>query len=216
MRLSAHWGRPVSDIRRFPGGTLMRRAQQDLSNPGYKRTFLALSLACSVLVVWAGSPAVAADIRWRQFEGPTLRVLLSQSHWQAVVGTYLPEFEELTGIKLAVEGLPQAGLWNVLETALKDPGRVDVFMTVPALDGRRYLRAGGVHPVNDFLRNPTLPAKEYRWEAPYATSVYAGVLHATGASWFDGDNRPTVNALKGLAALKFLGNLLGQYGPINV
>lgn len=270
----------------------MRRAQQGLRNLGCRRMFLALSLACSVLVVWAGSPAAAADIKWRQFEGTTLHVLLSQSHWQAIIGTYLPEFEELTGIKLAIEVHPQAGLWNVLETALKDPGRVDVFMTVPALDGRRYLRAGGIHPVNDFLRDPTLTAKEYRWEdflpkareameiegsilgppvmaehlallyrkdlfqehkvavprtleeleaaarffhkksggtggdglvgvvargqGPYATSVYAGVLHAMGASWFDGDNRPTVNTPKGLAALKFLGNLLGQYGPTNV
>jgi multiple sugar transport system substrate-binding protein len=271
----------------------MRRVQQGIQNLGVTRTFLALGLTCGVLVLWPERPAEAVDVNWRQFEGKTLRVLLlSQSPWQPVIGTYLPEFEELTGIKLAIEVHQQANLWNVLETGLKEPGRVDVFMTVPALDGRRYLRMGGIHPVNDFLRDPTLTAKEYRWEdffarareameidgtilgppimaehlallyrkdlfqqhkvavprtleeleaaarffhrkpignsgeglagivargqGPLATSLYAGVLHAMGTTWVDGNNRPTVNSPKGLAALQYLGNLLRQYGPPNV
>src|SRR3990172_7042788 len=146
----------------------MRRAQQSFWYLGHRRLFVALVVVFGLLVLWPGSTAAAADVNWGQFKGTTLRVLLSQSHWQAGVGTYLPEFEERTGIKLAVEVHPQAELWNVLETGLKQPGRVDVFMTVPALDGRRYLRAGGVHPVNDFLRDPTLTAQEYNWEDFFA------------------------------------------------
>lgn len=269
----------------------MRRAQQGSRYVGNKRIFVALALVWALLVL-PGSTAAAAEVSWRQFEGTTLKVLLTQSHWQAVIGTYLPEFEERTGIKLAMEVHPQIGLWNVLETGLRQPGRVDVFMTVPALDGLRYLRMGGIHPVNDFLRDPSLTAKEYHWEdffpkareameiegavlgppvmaehlallyrkdlfqqhkiavprtleeleaaarffhkkpfgnggesivglvargqGPYATSLYAGVLHAMGASWVDGNNRPTINSPKGLAALQYLGNLLRQYGPPNV
>ncbi len=270
----------------------MRRAQQGFRSQGHGRWLVALAVVFGLLVFWPGSTAAAADVNWRQFEGTTLRVLLSQSHWQAIVGTYVPEFEELTGIKLALEVHTQAELWNVLETGLRQPGRVDVFMTVPALDGRRYLRSGGVLPVNDFLRDTSLTTKEYNWEdffakaraameidgailgppvmaehlallyrkdlfqqhkvavprtleeleaaarffhkkpfgnggeqivglvsrgqGPYATSLYAGILHAMGATWVDGNNRPTVNSPKGVAALQYLGNLLRQYGPPNV
>jgi multiple sugar transport system substrate-binding protein len=77
---------------------------------------------------------------------------------------HLPEFEQLTGIKLATEVYSQGDLWNLLETGLREPGRVDVFMTLPALDGVRYLRAGGIQPVNDFLRDRTLTAPDYNWE----------------------------------------------------
>jgi len=270
----------------------MRRAQQSFRCLGHRRLAVALVGVFGLLVLWPGRTAAAADVNWQQFKGTTLRVLLSQSHWQAIAGAYLPEFEELTGIKLALEVHPQAELWNILETGLRQPGRVDVFMTVPALDGRRYLRMGGIHPVNDFLRDPSLTAKEYNWEdffakaraameidgailgppvmaehlallyrkdlfeqhkvavprtleeleaaarffhrkplgsgggsivglvsrgqGPYATSLYAGILHAMGASWVDGNNRPTVNSPKGVAALQYLGNLLRQYGPPNV
>lgn len=101
---------------------------------------------------------------WRHFEGTTLRVLLSQNHWQQVIAPRLPGFEQLTGIKLATEVHPQGELWNILEHALKEPGRVDVFMTLPGLDGVRYLRAGGILPVNDYLRDPTLTRPDYNWE----------------------------------------------------
>lgn len=256
------------------------------------RGLAAAVLVWSLLTPWPGQAAPVPSFSWRQFEGTTLRVLLSRGHWQQVMGSSLPEFEQLTGIRLAVEVFPQAELWNVLETALKEPGRVDVFMTVPALDGRRYLRAGGIHRVNDYLQDPTLTAPEYRWDdflprareameiegailgppvmaehlallyrkdlfqqhkipvprtldalqaashffhkqpmgesgergvglvsrgnGPYATSLYAGILHGMGANWFDRDGRPTINSPTGLAALEFLGNLLGRFAPPDV
>jgi multiple sugar transport system substrate-binding protein len=111
-----------------------------------------------------GPAAAHPSFNWRQFQGTTLRVLLSESHWQQFIAPHLPEFEQLTGITLATEVYPQAKLWDLLEDGLKEPGRVDVFMTLPALDGVRYLRAGGIRPVNDLLRDRTLTAPEYDWE----------------------------------------------------
>ena len=110
------------------------------------------------------STSTTSTINWRQFQGTTLRVLLSQTHWQQVIAPSFPEFEQRTGIRLALEVYPQAKLWDVLETGLKEPGRVDAFMTLPGLDGVRYLRAGGIQPVNDYLRDPTLTEPEYRWD----------------------------------------------------
>lgn len=123
---------------------------------------LALLTACGARQ--AAPPTAATSFKWRQFKGTTIRVLLSQSHWQQVIAPHLPEFEQLTGIKLAIEVYPQGQLWNLLEAGLREPGRVDVFMTLPGLDGIRYLHAGGIQPVNDFLRDSTLTAPDYNWE----------------------------------------------------
>jgi multiple sugar transport system substrate-binding protein len=119
------------------------------------------------MMLSATRPSVAAapaHFSWRQSEGTTLHLLLSQSHWQQVIASRLPEFEQLTGIKLVTEVYSQGQLWEFLENGLKVPGRVDVFMTLPALDGVRYLRAGGIQSVKEYLQNPQLTAPEYNWE----------------------------------------------------
>jgi multiple sugar transport system substrate-binding protein len=165
-------------------------------------------------------------------------------------------------------------------------------MTVPGLDGRLFLRAGGLQPINDYLKDPRLTSREYDWEdflpktraameidgtilgppvaaenlallyrkdlfakhqvavprtlddleaaarffhkkpmgpdgepgvgvvsrgqGVMATSLYAGVLHALGGSWLDGNRQPTIDGRQSLAALEYLGRLLGKYAPPNI
>jgi multiple sugar transport system substrate-binding protein len=263
--------------------------------PRPTRTLLLLALclllaACSASrQLLSGSPA---PFRWRQFEGTTLRVVLSQNRWLQVAAPYFPEFEELTGIRLQIEDYPQDELWNLLETALDEPGRVDVFTTVPALDGIRLVRAGRVAPVNAFLQDPSLTAPEFLWEdflprlraaveiegailgppimaehlaliyrkdvfkqyqvevprtleeleatarllhkkpmgssgapgvaivgrgkSPANTSLFAGILYASGGSWFDDRGRPGINGPTGREALEYLSRLAGKYAPPNL
>ncbi|HTU02230.1 MAG TPA: extracellular solute-binding protein [Candidatus Sulfotelmatobacter sp.] len=126
------------------------------------RRLLVVSVTVA-LGAWGIGNASAA-FSWRQFQGTTLHVLLSDSHWQQVMQASFPDFEERTGIKLAVEVFPQGQLWDVLEHGLDEPGRVDVFMTVPNLDGLRFLRLGKVHPVTAFLRDPDRTAPEFAWD----------------------------------------------------
>jgi len=260
------------------------------------RQLLVLLLACLTFPACGGGTrgggSAHPPLNWRQFEGTTLHVLLSQSRWQQVIAPQLPEFERLTAIKLLTEVYPQVRLWDTLETGLKEPGQVDVFMTVPGLDGLRFLRAGVIQPVNEFLRDRTLTAPDYNWEdfLPRAraameidgailgppimgehlallyrkdvfkqyqvsvprtldeleatarflhkkpmgpkgepgvgivsrgkgagtSSLYAATLHAMGGSWLDGDGRPAMRSPQSLAALEWLGRLLGNYAPPNV
>jgi multiple sugar transport system substrate-binding protein len=259
----------------------------------YLRLGATLMLSLSLLLSsWESRAASPPPFPWRQFEGTTIRLLISKSPWQQVMAPHFPEFEQLTGIHLAIEVYSQAELWDILEKGLSEPGRVDVFMTWPGLDGLRFLRAGGIRPVDDYLKNPRLTAQDYDWEdflpktraamqiegvtlgppimaehlaliyrkdilkknqvaiprtldemeaaarflhkkpmgpkgepgvgivsrgqGVMATSVYAGVLHAQGASWFDGSRRPTIDERQGLAALEYLGRLLGGYAPPNI
>lgn len=109
----------------------------------------------------AGSPST---LNWRQFQGTTLRVLLTNTPWQGAIVKYVPEFTELTGIQVKVEVLSQDQLWKTLEADLRAPGRVDVFVVVPNLDGLHYMNVGYTQPVNEYLRNPRLTPANYAWE----------------------------------------------------
>ncbi|MBP1774176.1 MAG: putative sugar transporter, periplasmic component [candidate division NC10 bacterium] len=116
----------------------------------------------------AGAPVdqngASSNLNWRQFQGTTLRVLLVQSHWQQVIVKYIPEFEELTGIRLEAEILTQEQLWNRLETDLQVSGKVDAFSVIPALDNLRLHRAGRLQPVNAYLADRALTGGGYQWE----------------------------------------------------
>ena len=131
------------------------------------RGWLALGLA-ALVTGCAGSQgdssASSSSFNWRQFQGTKLRVVLGQSPWHQAILGYLPEFEELTGIRLETEIHPQEIVWEMLEKDLKTPGRVDVFSNVPALDGIHFLRRGLIQPVNDYLTNPKLTPSDYRWD----------------------------------------------------
>lgn len=129
----------------------------------------ALTLALVLLMTGcSGGHAVAPGgphgFSWRQAQGTTLKVLLAETHWLQVLRNQFERFEELTGIRLAVEIYPQAKLWEVLETALAEPGRVDVFMLTPALDGPRFHRAGRILSLNGLLSDPTATHATYAWE----------------------------------------------------
>jgi multiple sugar transport system substrate-binding protein len=244
----------------------------------------------------AGAPmdsnGAHSTFNWRQFQGTKLRVLLVQSHWQQVVVKYLPEFEELTGIRLETEVLTQEQLWTRLESDLTVPGRVDAFSVVPALDAMRLKRAGRLQPVNAYLADRALTAPGYQWEdflprfrtamevegvllgppvmvehlsllyrkdlfaqhkvavprtldeleaaarllhkkpmgaqgvagfgvvsrgqGPYLSGLYASLLHSMGGTWFDERHQPTLNGPQSLAALEWMGRVLGRYAPQDV
>jgi multiple sugar transport system substrate-binding protein len=121
-----------------------------------------------LLTACAGSQSVpsasAVKFNWRQFQGAKLRVLLTNSPWQGAIVGYVPQFEELTGIKVDIEVYSQDDLWKTLDTDLKQPGRVDVFAVIPNLDGIHYLSAGQIQPVNAYLKDPALTASDYQWE----------------------------------------------------
>ena len=108
--------------------------------------------------------ASSVNFKWRQFQGVKLRVLVNNSPWQGAIMGYIPQFEELTGIQVAMEVYNQDDLWKTLNADLSKPGRVDVFAVVPNLDGIHYLNAGQIQPVNTYLKDPALTASNYHWE----------------------------------------------------
>ncbi|HTX51783.1 MAG TPA: sugar ABC transporter substrate-binding protein [Candidatus Baltobacteraceae bacterium] len=101
---------------------------------------------------------------WQQFKGTTIQVRLRNTPWAQATVKYIADFEELTGIKVDARVFNQGELWTLLDADLGAPGRVDVYSSVPALDGRRYLVGGSVLPINDYLRDHKLTLADYQWE----------------------------------------------------
>jgi multiple sugar transport system substrate-binding protein len=123
--------------------------------------------------LWIGvgllpAPVLAAapidGLNWQQFKGATLRVMLHENDWSVDLLRQLPDFEKRTGIKVIPESYTQPKLWDALEQELPQSGRVDVFATVPGLDGLRYHRLGRIRPINAYLENARLTAPDYRWD----------------------------------------------------
>lgn len=126
-----------------------------------------------------GSSASSANFNWKQFQGAKLRVLLNNSPWQGAIMGYIPQFEELTGIKTTVEVYSQDDLWKTLNADLGKPGGVDVFAVVPNLDGIHYLSAGQIQPVNAYLKDPALTALNYQWDDYFPK--FRGAMEVRGA-----------------------------------
>jgi multiple sugar transport system substrate-binding protein len=246
-------------------------------------TGLILGLACA-------SAVQAAQFNWQQFKGTQLRVLLNKHPWQAGIEPHLKDFEALTGMKLITEVYPEDQFRaKTLVELTSGASSIDVFMTMPAQDGLKYMRAGWLQPVDEFLKDASLTAPDYNWndflagtrdamtiegkligppvqseamglmyrkdvlqkynvkvpttldeleaaakalngkpmtedgqpgfgivargKRAAATSVFAGMLHAMGATWLTPDRKPAFNSEEGIKAFEMWGRLLRLYGP---
>src|SRR5262249_53318466 len=101
---------------------------------------------------------------WQQAKGSQLRVVLNKHPWQAAIEPHFKDFEALTGIKLVAETYPEDQFRaKVLVELTSGAGTIDVFMSMPAQEGLKYMRAGWLQPVDEMLKNPALTAPDYNW-----------------------------------------------------
>jgi multiple sugar transport system substrate-binding protein len=153
----------------------MRKCHHQHSHPSVRTALVVLASLLLVLVVRLPAHASApTSFQWDQFKGVTLKILLHENQWQGSLIERLSEFEKLTGIKVTPENYSQVELWNVLERTLPQPGRVDVFATVPGLDAIRYHRMGWMRPVNGYLEDAHLTTPDYNW-ADFFPQLRAGM-----------------------------------------
>jgi multiple sugar transport system substrate-binding protein len=117
-----------------------------------------------VLGLALASAGEAAQFNWQQFKGTQLRVLLNKHPWQVAIEPRLKEFEALTGMKLVVEVYPEDQFRAKTSVELQSgAGSIDVFMTMPAQEGLKYLRAGWYQPIDEFLKDASITSPDYNW-----------------------------------------------------
>jgi len=125
---------------------------------GILMIFLFLSL-CVVTV------SAADSFDWRQCKGTTIRFVGNVHPWTKSIKPLIPEFEELTGIKVVFEVFAEEQFRQKLSIELSSrKGLVDVFMLQPHQDARRYSKLGWVEPIGEYVQNSKITNPDFNFE----------------------------------------------------
>ena len=103
-----------------------------------------------------------ANIDWRQFEGTELRWLGGLHPFAVAVEKMVPEFQELTGIKVTVEQIAWDAYQQktMLDLGSPDP-QYDCFLCNGFQFNWRWGPTGLISEVHEFLEDPNLTDKEW-------------------------------------------------------
>jgi multiple sugar transport system substrate-binding protein len=168
-------------------GFLRRAAALGVSAP------VAMGLLGSVPVVGAqdATPAATSDFDWKRESGKTIYPILVEHPYTDAMEPFFPEFEELTGITVKYEKLPETQFREKLLLALSTgAGTYDVFMT-GYIDDFRYVGGGWIEPLDSYINDPTLTDSAWdfadffeslinvnRWDGTAGAGVGEGSLWA--------------------------------------
>ena len=97
--------------------------------------------------------------------GPhTVNAVLENQPWTRALLPYIPQFEKQTGITVNVQEYSEEQSRNKILITLqsKSPG-MDVFMSLPSLEGKEYEHAGYYQPLSSYVSNPKQTPSSYRF-----------------------------------------------------
>ncbi|WP_306256774.1 ABC transporter substrate-binding protein [Pararhizobium sp. IMCC21322] len=108
--------------------------------------------------------ANAADFDWRKFEGTEITWAYDIHPYADAVVAYLPEFEELTGIKVNAELYPDDTYWGKLNIQLST-GSPDWDVVGTGIQPAWDVTPGGqLAPLKGMIADPTMTNPEYDYE----------------------------------------------------
>lgn len=109
-------------------------------------------VAMTVLVAGLSLAAVAAQ----PFKGTTLRVVLSNHPWSDAIRPLIPEFEELTGIKVNAESYFEDQLTQkLLVEFASGTSTIDVFMQRPLQEAKQFQKNGWYTDLSTYVDKET-------------------------------------------------------------
>jgi multiple sugar transport system substrate-binding protein len=107
-------------------------------------------------------PAQAQSFDWRAASGQTINVAIAKQPWSDLITPLIPEFEALSGIKVAVEVLPEDQERQKLSIAFASGGgNVDVFGSQHHNEGARYAAANWYEPLGPLLADKARTAPDF-------------------------------------------------------
>lgn len=112
-------------------------------------------VAAALLLV--SSQTYAQNFDWQAYKGTTIRIVANKNPAGLAVEALVPEFEQLTGIKVTYETFTEDQYRQKLLLELAAGiGSVDVFQTATAQEGAKFWRSGWYEPLDAYLKNPRL------------------------------------------------------------
>lgn len=140
---------------------------------------LALGLAAcgggeSGLAGGGGPEGVEGEFDWKRYDGESLRLVFNQHPWQEAIQPLLGEFEELTGITVEVEALPEEQFRQRVQVEMTGKSEdLDVFMTNVQNEGAKFARNGWYSDLRAFAEQEGLVAAEYDFD-DFSDSILDG------------------------------------------
>ena len=102
------------------------------------------------------TPSQTAAIDWQQFKGTTLNVLVAKHWWSDAIQPLLPQFEQLTGIKVNFDILSQDTYFTKALTVLSSNSPAYDFLMVGNAEAGQYMAGNWLEPLDPYLNNPKL------------------------------------------------------------
>jgi len=133
--------------------------------------------------VVAEEEAPAEEFDWKKYEGTTLNILMVAHNYTEGIINSIQEFEELTGIDVVEETLPENEerdkLSILLSAGNEDP---DVFMS-GEMEIWSYAPPGYIEPLDDYISDPSMTNPDYDYE-----DIFPRIREA--AQWDTVDGHP--------------------------
>ena len=100
-----------------------------------------IAVAAAIALLTGSASAQGFD--WKKYSGQSITFLSSNHPWPNAVLPHLAEFKALTGIDVKVDTYNEVQMRTRLTTMLQTKSSdIDIFMTLPAREGRLYQAAG--------------------------------------------------------------------------
>lgn len=102
-----------------------------------------------------------AEFNWRQSEGLTIRILMSEHPFSEYLAQQLEEFKRKTGIQVQLELFQETEYRERRFQEIEQGKPVDGFTIMPGVSKLLYWKLGWLMPLNDFLEDPSLTAADW-------------------------------------------------------
>ncbi|MBK9123605.1 MAG: extracellular solute-binding protein [Chloroflexi bacterium] len=128
------------------------------------------------LLVVAPAALGQDEFDWRRFEGTELRAIMIQGPWIDSARPFIESFEELTGMTVVLEVLPEAEAWDKIRVEMQANNEdLDIFYNQTQRFGVEFTENGWVQPLNDYIANPELTTADFNWETDFVDYNREGV-----------------------------------------
>ncbi len=113
---------------------------------------------------FVATPARAQAFTWNRFKGKELFCIFYKHPWIDEMVKFFPEFEDLTGMKVKYEVLPEVqGRQKLVVEMTAGSGGVDAWHASMHVEKRRFWKSGWFQPINRYLEDKSLTSPDFDW-----------------------------------------------------